>query len=114
LVTVRRGYDLRTCTLVAFGGAGPMHAGAVALAAGIERVLVPAASSTFSAVGCCLAELAFDDVRTCLARLDDKEWPRVVRELERLVDDAAVAVGDGDGVVRIVRGVELRYRGQND
>jgi N-methylhydantoinase A len=112
LVTVRRGYDLRACTLVAFGGAGPMHAGAVALAAGIDRVLVPAASSTFSAVGCCLSELAFDDVRTCLARLDEAEWPRVMRELERLVDDAASAVGDGD--VRVIRGVELRYRGQND
>jgi N-methylhydantoinase A len=91
-----------------------MHAGAVALAAGIERVLVPAASSTFSAVGCCLSELAFDDVRTCLARLDETEWPRVMRELERLVDDAAAAVGDGDGDVGIVRAVELRYRGQND
>jgi N-methylhydantoinase A len=112
LVTVRRGYDLRACTLVAFGGAGPMHAGAVALAAGIERVLVPAASSTFSAVGCCLSELAFDDVRTCLARLDDRDWPRVSGELELLVDDAVATVGDGD--VRIVRGVELRYRGQND
>jgi N-methylhydantoinase A len=114
LVTVRRGYDLRGCTLVAFGGAGPMHAGAVALATGIDRVLVPAASSTFSAVGCCLSELAFDDVRTCLARLDDSEWPRVERELELLVDDAAAAVGEGDGAVRVVRGIELRYRGQND
>ena len=114
LVTVRRGYDLRACTLVAFGGAGPMHAGAVALAAGIERVLVPAASSTFSAVGCCLSELAFDDVRTCLARLDETDWPRVARALQLLVDDAVAAVGDGDRVVGIVRGVELRYRGQND
>jgi N-methylhydantoinase A len=114
LVTVRRGYDLRTCTLVAFGGAGPMHAGAVALAAGIERVLVPASSSTFSALGCCLAELAFEDVRTFLARLEEGEWPRVAYELERLVDDAAAEVDDGDGVLRVVRALELRYRGQND
>src|SRR5204863_8854740 len=49
LVTVRRGHDLRACTLVAYGGAGPMHVGAVALSAGVERVLVPAASSTFPA-----------------------------------------------------------------
>jgi N-methylhydantoinase A len=114
LVTVRRGYDLRACTLVAFGGAGPMHAGAVALSAGIERVLVPAASSTFSAVGCCLSELAFDDVRTCLAPLDDEELPRVAGQLERLVDDATAAIADAHGVVRVLRALELRYRGQND
>jgi N-methylhydantoinase A len=114
LVTVRRGYDLRGCTLVAFGGAGPMHAGAVALSAGIERVLVPAASSTFSALGCCLSELAFDDVRTCLAPLRETELPRVVRELERLVEDAAATVDDGHGVVRVLRALELRYHGQND
>jgi N-methylhydantoinase A len=114
LVTVRRGYDLSDCTLVAFGGAGPMHAGAVALAAGIEHVLVPAASSTFSAVGCCLSELAFDEVRTCLAPLAETELPRVVRELERLVADAAAAVDSGDGAVRVLRALELRYHGQND
>jgi N-methylhydantoinase A len=114
LVTVRRGYDLRACTLVAFGGAGPMHAGAVALSAGIERVLVPAASSTFSAVGCCLSELAFDDVRTCVAPLDDADLPRVVRELESLVDEAGRVVDDGLGAVRVARALELRYRGQND
>jgi N-methylhydantoinase A len=114
LVTVRRGHDVRACTLVAYGGAGPMHAGAVALSAGVERVLVPAASSTFSAIGCCLSELAFDDVRTCLAPLDDAEWPRVEHELEDLVGEAAAALEDGDGTLRVVRSLELRYRGQND
>jgi len=114
LVTVRRGHDLRACTLVAYGGAGPMHVGAVALSAGVERVLVPAASSTFSAIGCCLSELAFDDVRTCLAPLDEAEWPRVEHELDDLVDDAAAALEGGDGTLRVARSLELRYRGQND
>jgi N-methylhydantoinase A len=114
LVTVRRGHDLRACTLVAYGGAGPMHAGAVALSAGIERVLVPAASSTFSAIGCCLSELAFDDVRTCLAPLDEADWPRVEHELEDLVSEATAALEDGDGTLRVARSLELRYRGQND
>ena len=114
LVTVRRGHDLRACTLVAYGGAGPMHAGAVALSAGIERVLVPAASSTFSAIGCCLSELAFDDVRTCLSPLDEANWPRVEHELEDLVSEATAALEDGDGTLRVARSLELRYRGQND
>src|SRR5205807_6150434 len=107
LVTVRRGHELRACTLVAYGGAGPMHAGAVALSAGIERVLVPAASSTFSAIGCCLSELAFDDVRTCLAPLDEAHWPRAEHELEDLVSEATAALEDGDGTLRVARPLEL-------
>jgi N-methylhydantoinase A len=114
LVTVRRGHDLRACTLVAYGGAGPMHAGAVALSAGVERVLVPAESSTFSAIGCCLSELAFDDARTCVAPLEEAQWPRVEHELEDLVGEATAALGDGSGTLRVVRSLELRYRGQND
>ena len=116
LVTVRRGHDLRECTLVAYGGAGPMHAGAVALSAGIRRVLVPALSSTFSAFGCCLAELVIDDVRTCTADLSAREWPRIEETLERLVADLAGELGDGraSGALRAVRSLELRYRGQNE
>jgi N-methylhydantoinase A len=114
LVTVRRGHDLRACTLVAYGGAGPMHAGAVALSAGVERVLVPGASSTFSAIGCCLSELAIDDVRTCLAPLDKAEWPRVEHELDDLVGEATATLEGGDGTLRVARSLELRYRGQND
>ena len=114
LVTVRRGHDLRACTLVAYGGAGPMHVGAVALAAGVERVLVPANSSTFSALGCCLSELVIDEIRTCLGRLDEANWPRVQRELESLAGELAVGLDSGRGVFRIARSLELRYHDQND
>ncbi|HEY1367566.1 MAG TPA: hydantoinase/oxoprolinase family protein [Gaiellaceae bacterium] len=121
LVTVRRGHDLRECTIVAYGGAGPMHAGAVALAAGVERVVVPALSSTFSALGCCLAELAVDDVRTCLAPLTESEWPRVEVELDRLVADVRRELRPPEpsngllpGGVGVARALELRFQGQND
>ncbi len=114
LVTVRRGHDLRACTLVAYGGAGPMHVGAVALAAGVERVLVPANSSTFSALGCCLSELVIDEVRTCLAPVDETNWPRVERELESLAGELAAGLESGHGVLRIACSLELRYHDQND
>src|SRR5438067_7881738 len=114
LVTVRRGHDLRACTLVAYGGAGPMHVGAVALAAGAEQVLVPANSSTFSALGCCLSELVIAEVRTCLGRLDEANWPRVQSELESLVVELGVGLDSGRGVFRIARSLELRYHDQND
>src|SRR5207249_4371695 len=114
LVTIRRGHDLRACTLVAYGGAGPMHAGAVALSAGVERVLIPGASSTFSAIGCCLSELAFDDVRTCLAPLDEAEWPRVAHELEDIGGAATTTLEGGDGTLRAARDHGIRYRSKND
>jgi N-methylhydantoinase A len=116
LVTVRRGYDLRECVLVAHGGAGPMHAGAVALATGIPAVIVPPLSSTFSALGCCLSELAVEEARTFLARLSDAEWPRVWEELEALVRDLARSLfDDGNGAeLRAARSLELRYLGQNE
>jgi N-methylhydantoinase A len=115
LVTVRRGHDLRDCVLVAYGGAGPMHAGAVALAAGVPTVVVPPLSSTFSALGCCLSELAVEEVRTCLADLTDGEWPRVEAALEALVRNLADGLaGNGSPDLHAVRSLELRYRGQNE
>src|SRR6267143_788381 len=70
LVSVQRGYDLRDFTLIAYGGAGPIHAGALALAAGIARVLVPAHSGAFSALGCLVSPLRYDAVRTYRGRLE--------------------------------------------
>jgi N-methylhydantoinase A len=113
LVTVRRGHDLRSCTVIAYGGAGPMHAGAVALSAGVERVVVPALSSTFSAFGCCLSELAVDDVRTHLTPLDEAGFAGATAALEELVGDLAAEL-ETDGRLSAARSLELRYHGQND
>src|SRR5207249_5348898 len=64
LVSVQRGYDLRDFALIAYGGAGPVHAGALARAAGIGRVVVPVHSGAFSALGCLVSPLRYDAVRT--------------------------------------------------
>ena len=58
-VAVERGIDARACTLIAFGGAGPMHAVALAREFGIAHVVVPKFSSVFSALGCLMAELSY-------------------------------------------------------
>src|SRR5438132_10552578 len=70
LVSVQRGYDLRDFTLIAYGGAGPVHAGLLARQAGITRVIVPVHSGTFSALGCLVSPLRYDAVQTWRARLD--------------------------------------------
>src|SRR5439155_480497 len=69
LVSVQRGYDLRDFTLIAYGGAGPMHAVALARQAGIRRVVVPVHSGAFSALGCLVSPLRYDAVQTFRARL---------------------------------------------
>ncbi|MDH3231302.1 MAG: hydantoinase/oxoprolinase family protein [Alphaproteobacteria bacterium] len=71
-ITVERGIDGRDCTLIAFGGAGPMHAVAVARAFGITAVLVPASSSVFSALGCVAAEKNYSRQQTL--RMESREW----------------------------------------
>ena len=71
-VTVQQGIDLRQSTLVAFGGAGPMHAASLARHVGIAKVLVPNASSAFSAFGCVTATPMFTRQKTI--RLSSASW----------------------------------------
>ncbi len=58
-VTVERGVDGRQCTLLAFGGAGPMHAARLAREFGIGEIVVPRFSSGFSALGCIVADMSY-------------------------------------------------------
>ena len=116
LVSVQRGYDLRDFTLIAYGGAGPVHAGLLARQAGIGHVVVPAHSGTFSALGCLVSPLRYDAVQTWRARLDawdGKPAEDRFRELEArclapLLDEGIAAEG-----VALARSVDLRYTGQN-
>ncbi len=71
-ITTERGVDGRGATLLAFGGMGPMHAAGLARAYGIRRVLVPALSSAFSALGCVAAEMGTMRQRTL--RIRSEAW----------------------------------------
>jgi N-methylhydantoinase A len=71
VVSVERGRDPRDCALVAFGGAGPLHACALAEELGIETVLVPDAAGVLSAFGLAVADERRDSVRTVLAPLEE-------------------------------------------
>ncbi|MEM7120425.1 MAG: hydantoinase/oxoprolinase family protein [Pseudomonadota bacterium] len=82
-VTVERGIDARQCTLLAFGGAGPMHAVELARACGIDHVVVPRLSSGFSALGCVTARLTYAEQRT--VRMARDAWNAA--DLAALCDD---------------------------
>ena len=116
LVSVQRGYDLREFTLIAYGGAGPIHAGRLATELGIPRVVVPVHSGAFSALGCLVSDLRYDAVQTYRAGLDDWDGERLaarLRELEARCVEPLRAEGHAADAIQVVRALDLRYRGQN-
>ena len=70
-VTTERGLDAGDFALCAYGGAGPLHAAAIAREIGIREVIIPFAPGVFSAFGMLFSDLRYDFVRTWLTRLDD-------------------------------------------
>jgi N-methylhydantoinase A len=116
LASVQRGYDLRQFALLAYGGAGPVHAGALARQAGIGRIIVPVHSGAFSALGCLVSPLRYDAVQTYRARLeawDPKPVDERFRELEAHCLAPLLDEGVPAGQITVSRSVDLRYTGQN-
>ena len=115
-VTVERGVDGRTCTLLAFGGAGPMHAVALARAFSIDKVVVPAHSSMFSALGCVGAEMSYAQQRTLRVAADAWDQARVDRarhELRTSLAAPLTAAGHGDAALAVEEVASVRYGGQS-
>ena len=116
LVSVQRGYDPRQFVLVAFGGAGPLHANALARELGIPAVLVPPNPGIASAVGMLMTDLRHEFVTTRRVRLDALT-PEALESLfaDFLVEGSARL--DRDGVPasdrQMLRSVDLRYHGQS-
>jgi N-methylhydantoinase A len=108
VVTVERGIDPRDFALMPFGGAGPMHAAAIATELGVERLVCPRASGVLSALGLLASERRRDTARTVMLRGDDLTGERIAAEVAAL--RAAIADGLDGPVARV--GYELRYRGQ--
>jgi len=86
-ISVSRGLDPRRFTLVAYGGAGPMHAALVARELGMTSVLIPQMPGNFSALGLLTAELRWELAESIFAMLDNK-GVAAVREAERKLKDA--------------------------
>ena len=93
-VTTERGLDAGDFALVAYGGAGPLHAVAVAREIGIRNVIIPGAPGVFSAFGMLFSDLRYDYVRTHLMQLADAPFDdieAVFKELEQQGRDAIAA-----------------------
>ncbi len=109
-VSVERGVDPGGLALVAFGGAGPLHACALADALGMPAVIVPARAGVLSAVGLLTAPRRRDLVRS---------WPNpqdqagLAEALTLLGKEAAALVGPGAEATTVETAVDCRYRGQS-
>jgi N-methylhydantoinase A len=115
LISVERGLDPRDFALMAFGGAGPLHARAVAERLGMSTVLIPLQPGLCSALGCMIAEARVDRVKTHHARSDWVNIPELARAASALrveaVEELHKSVGPLDA--HIARSADLRYVGQN-
>ena len=112
-VSVNRGVDPRDTALIAFGGAGPLHAAAIAREIAIPKVIIPKLPGNFSALGMLMAEWRQDFVRTLIGELDRLE-PKVVSQAFRDLGDAGAAALKRDGLSggTFKFAADLRYRGQ--
>lgn len=115
LVSVERGRDPRNYAMVAFGGAGPLHAARLARRSGVPQVIVPNGAGVGSAIGLLQATPRIDVSTTRVLRLDAPDAPEAIEELYRQLEDQARAeiarVGQS-GEPQWSRYTQMRYVGQ--
>jgi len=114
-VTTERGLDAGSFTMVVYGGAGPLHASAIAREIGIRKVLIPYAPGYFSAYGMLFSDLRYDYVRSVFRKLNDVSFEEIEAAYKTMEDEGRAALAqsgvEADGVV-IERAADMRYVGQ--
>ncbi|HXG39598.1 MAG TPA: hydantoinase/oxoprolinase family protein [Candidatus Limnocylindrales bacterium] len=114
-VATRRGHDVRDFTLVAGGGAGPVHAASIARLLHLPRVVVPPVAATFSAFGMFAMDVGRNYARSYIARASALDLDRVnalFSEMEAEALAAFAEFGVAAETVSFVRSADLRYLGQ--
>ena len=114
-VSTERGYDLRNFALVAFGGAGPVHAGRLAADLGMSKVVVPPMPGVSSALGLIMADPRRDFVRSRLQDLQEIGAGELSRLFASLRDQALAefqADGFAEDSIAFAFSIDLRYQGQ--
>ena len=113
-VSVARGRDPRDFALLAFGGAGPVHAGTQVRDLGIRTILVPKNASVLSALGNLIANFKVSKVQSFIAKSDRVDLEELNGVLARLHQEAEVLLGDRSRIreVLVRRFLDIRYEGQ--
>jgi N-methylhydantoinase A len=110
VVTVERGIDPRRYALLAFGGAGPLHAAQIADELGIDKILCPRASGVLAALGLVVSPRRRDVQRSVFLTGDALTKEAITTTVAELGDRARGALGDSEAELKAT--YELRYRGQ--
>ncbi len=115
LISVQRGYDPRDFVLVAFGGAGPVHANRLAAEIEIPTTIIPMSPGTASAMGLLVTDLKHDYSTTLLQRIDQLD-AAVMEETYRRLEEQGLAALKREGMrledIDFLRQVDMRYVGQ--
>jgi N-methylhydantoinase A len=114
-VTTERGLDAGGFAMVVYGGAGPLHASAIAREIGITRVLIPFSPGHFSAYGMLFSDLRYDYVRSCFQKLATAPFDTIealYRDMEEQGRDAIAGSAVRPEAVLITRYADMRYVGQ--
>lgn len=115
-VSVERGRDPADFALMAFGGAGPLHAAAVAHELGIRKVIVPPSPGVFSAFGLLRAQVEQHAARSVLCSTEGRNAARIALAYQQLSDDIRrrlVKEGIEPHAIRLSARADIRYRGQS-
>jgi N-methylhydantoinase A len=114
-ISTMRGHDLRDFMLLAFGGAGPLHAARMARDLGMAGVIVPLYPGVFSATGLLMSDVKHDYIRsrlTPIGELTPGEVNGVFAQLEAQARDDLSRDGFAESDIRIERALDMRYAGQ--
>jgi N-methylhydantoinase A len=114
-ISTMRGHDLRDFHLLAFGGAGPLHAGAIAVELGMAGIIVPLYPGVHSAMGLLMSDVKHDYIRSRMAPLDrttPEEMHSAFAELESQALRDLRDEGFPSARIALERSLDLRYAGQ--
>jgi N-methylhydantoinase A len=114
-ISTMRGHDLRDFMLLAFGGAGPLHAGRIARDLGMAGVIVPLYPGVFSAIGLLMSDVKHDYIQSRMAPIADLTGDAVEAMFARLIGEAMADLnrdGFSAGRIRLDRALDMRYAGQ--
>ena len=115
-ISIANGYDPRDFTLLPYGGAGPMHAVAIAEELEIPRILVPLGPGNFAAFGSLISDIRRDYVKTKTMQLLPDSWPVIdaaFKEMEQQAFDDLAAEGMARENVEVRRAAGMRFLGQS-